>query len=123
MSFTGRALTHYVWAIDGTAIGGTKEKSSSAYFDDIRYGIFEGGVEKTLHTENNERFSGSFDELPLKFDWGKIVLENFEEKVWYQERDEALTRPIQKPFARSGATVVEADAEVRKIKREEWEAE
>lgn len=123
MSFTGRSLTHYVWTIDGTAIGGSKDRSSSAYFDDISYGVYIDGSPVTLHTDDVESFSESFDELPLKFDGGKIVLDNFDESIWYQERGEALTRPIKKGFARSGNTVIEADAEVRDIELDEWMSE
>jgi hypothetical protein len=123
MPFDGRSLTHYVWTIDGTAIGGSKNRSSSAYFDDISYGIYRDGREITIHTDTVERFGTSFSELPLKMSWGTILLEGFEERVWYQERDEALTRPIEKTFARSGGKVIEADAEVREISLEVWMAE
>jgi len=121
--FDQRALTHYVWTIDGTSIGGTKDKSSSVYFDDIRYGIINNGQETTLHTDNLESTPRSFNELPVTLENNSIPLSNFSEKVWYQEREEALTRPIEKSFARSGDTVIEADAEVRDIERGEWEAE
>lgn len=125
MPFDGRALTHYVWTIDGTSIGGSKDKSSSAYFDDISYGIIDSnGAEVVLHTDNIESTGTEFPELNIQFDKidvGQVMLLSaFDEKKWYQERDEALTRPITKPFARSGNKVIEADAEVRKISREEW---
>jgi hypothetical protein len=125
MQFDDRALTHYVWTIDGTAIGGSKDKSSSAYFDDISYGIVDGdGREVVLHTDNVESYGTGFGDLGVKLVWsgsGMVIpLENFKEKIWYQERDESLTRPIAKTFARSGNTVIESDAEVRKISREDW---
>ncbi len=127
MPFDGRSMTDYVWAMNGTAIGGTPEADAKVYFDDLRAGVIESASGKQTERDT---FTDDFEaaKLPLEqpihwldMFWTKqIALKPYNDKVWYLERDEALAKPVQAPFARSGKIVMLVDAALQDISFLDW---
>jgi hypothetical protein len=133
LPFDMRAMTYYVWSMYGKVLGGKPEDNARVYFDDVRHGLVtnEPGpdgkpspVEKPMGSSDFESETGPFPAQPLDMaDIMKtktIKQKAYAEEKWYLERDTAMCRAMQAPFARSGKMVVECDATVQDINYKQW---
>lgn len=127
MPFDGRALTNYVWTINGEALGAKPGKSTCVYFDNVRAGIIlaapsgrRGAREVPLMLSGFENSVGKVESQPVKIQNGVIPLNRYREKKWYLERDHSRVRTLFAPFALGGRAVMACDATLKSLSYEEW---
>ena len=107
--FSGRAMTYYVVGMRGRGL--MKDRGTPlVYFDDVEAAVKapDGRWVKTFV----DSFEGQNAVGAQPLTYPVVDLAGYQPQMWYLERDEALVRIEQVPFARTGSKVAVADANI-----------